>query len=369
VDNVHNATFEQKIQKVVSVVASMVCTPLSLSLSLSLFFALSLFLSLFFSPSFSRHHYILTTHTHHALQIRFLFQVGLQPAPRRAHTYRLKSAPDSEALQSIYAAEAFVVEKIMLDTDAAMEVGEVGEDVDETAVPEDEGEGEPVFQIAASDSISVTAASLPDECARNSATAQTDKSSEPPLDGATESPAENMNMASDTDNNAEAEEGADEQQVDYEYSFVRKRYILPQPGQGSLKRNKPSYGLTNVRKLVNGQEIETKQVIHARMFQQLTKYADPTRHIVKQRRYCFLWQKQSFTVSEYVSPQNGLWILKVQTEANSQVTLPPELAKVTMQYSASLTELSAGDELAKSLHGSDQAELSAHKLSLRSAEP
>lgn len=42
-----------------------------------------------------------------------------------------------------------------------------------------------------------------------------------------------------------------------------------------------------------------------------------------QRRYCFLWEMQSFHIYEYITPQRGLWVLLCQSEGSP--VLPPFL--------------------------------------------
>lgn len=95
------------------------------------------------------------------------------------------------------------------------------------------------------------------------------------------------------------------------YSFVRRR------SQGGFH----AYGLTTVKLLESGEKVELKQVISARMYSILSNSADPTRDVVKQRRYCFLWEQQSCHIYEYLEPNNGIWTLLCQSEG--EPILPP----------------------------------------------
>lgn len=95
---------------------------------------------------------------------------------------------------------------------------------------------------------------------------------------------------------------------------IRKR------SQGRLS----SYGLTVVRLLPSGEKVELKQVISAKMYNTLAaSAADKERAVIHQKRFCFLWETQSFHVYQYVTPQAGLWLLFCQSEGTPH--LPPFL--------------------------------------------
>ncbi len=96
----------------------------------------------------------------------------------------------------------------------------------------------------------------------------------------------------------------------HQYSFLRKR------SQGKLH----SYGLTSVAKLdSDGTKVELKKIIDRRMYQALANtQACEDRHILRQNRYCFLWEHQSFTVIEQTFP-NPLWILQIQCEGEPRM--------------------------------------------------
>lgn len=97
------------------------------------------------------------------------------------------------------------------------------------------------------------------------------------------------------------------------YSFVRRRT------QGKMQ----SFGLTTVKRFAaTGEKMELKQVISNRMYNLLARSSDKTRHVVRQRRYCFLYLQQSFQIIEYLNPQINLWILRVQCEGEPK--LPPD---------------------------------------------
>jgi len=75
------------------------------------------------------------------------------------------------------------------------------------------------------------------------------------------------------------------------YSFIRKR----------SQNMSHSYGLTTVKKLENGEVVELKNVITSRVYDFLKRTAsDKTRHVMLQKRYYFLWNKQSFQLYEHL---------------------------------------------------------------------
>jgi len=96
----------------------------------------------------------------------------------------------------------------------------------------------------------------------------------------------------------------------HQYSFLRKR------SQG----NHHSYGITSVAKLdSDGSKVELKKIIDRRMYQALANtQACEDRYILRQNRYCFLWEHQSFTVIEQTFP-SSLWILQIQCEGEPRM--------------------------------------------------
>ena len=97
------------------------------------------------------------------------------------------------------------------------------------------------------------------------------------------------------------------------YSFIRRRSV------GAFH----AHGLTTVKRLPSGELVELKQVITARMYAILSNSADPRREIVRQKRYCFQWERQSFHVYEYLQPKAGIYVLHCQSE--SDPSIPPFL--------------------------------------------
>ncbi len=100
------------------------------------------------------------------------------------------------------------------------------------------------------------------------------------------------------------------------YSFIRKR------SQGGMH----AYGITNVIKLENGEKAELKQVISAREYTALSKLKDPQRYVLRQKRYCFLWEKQSFHIYEYLSPESLVGKLFLFCQSEGEPILPPFLS-------------------------------------------
>ena len=96
------------------------------------------------------------------------------------------------------------------------------------------------------------------------------------------------------------------------YSFIRKR-----------SQNKShSYGLTTVKQLDNGEIVELKNVITARVYGFLKRTsADPTRHIMLQKRYYFLWNKQSFQLYEHLFEDSTA---NFSSESNAAAASPPQ---------------------------------------------
>lgn len=99
------------------------------------------------------------------------------------------------------------------------------------------------------------------------------------------------------------------------YSFVRRR------SQGGFH----AYGLTTVKLLDSGEKVELKQVISKRMYHMLTRNGDDKRHAVIQRRYCFLWEAQSFHIYEYLAPANSLGLYTLLCQCEGEPRIPPFL--------------------------------------------
>jgi predicted ATPase len=105
------------------------------------------------------------------------------------------------------------------------------------------------------------------------------------------------------------------------YSFVRRR------SQGGFH----AYGLTTVKLLESGEKVELKQVISKRMYNMLTRNGDDKRHAVIQRRYCFLWEDQSFHIYEYLAPEETLGIFTLLCQCEGEPRIPPFLKVGSLQ--------------------------------------
>ena len=108
------------------------------------------------------------------------------------------------------------------------------------------------------------------------------------------------------------------------YVFIRQRSSIDNAG----KRLGSVYQFTTAH--WKGDElIEQKRIISKREYATYYLARDEGRHIVKQRRISFLYDKQSFTVHIFRSPKKGLCILHAQVEASAngepEVELPPFL--------------------------------------------
>lgn len=198
--------------------------------------------------------------------------VGLPSLTRRSHKYPLLAPPDINQLPNV---QIFTVEKIML---------EKGVGAAPTARE----------RRARASSVENVFSSSSD--ATNTASSVTFSN-------------EDVGMSLEEDK-AEDEEGSGDQVL---YSFIRKRSIS----------GFDAYGLTTVKMLSTGEQVELKQVITKRMYQILSNSADPSRDVVHQRRYCFQWERQSFHVYEYLGSRSGIWVCLCQSESAPKI--PPFL--------------------------------------------
>ena len=103
------------------------------------------------------------------------------------------------------------------------------------------------------------------------------------------------------------------------HSFLRKR----------TQGKQSAYAMTTLRILPSGEKIELKQNLSKRMYYLLRdSYKDPRRHVLRQRRYFFLHEKQSFQLIESVFPADGLWTMRIQSNDDAPA-LPQWLHSVT----------------------------------------
>jgi AAA domain len=113
-----------------------------------------------------------------------------------------------------------------------------------------------------------------------------------------------------------------------DYSFIRCRSSVDHlTGKilGSV------YQITSVTRGNNSEMIELKRIITYREYSSAFQNRDLRRHIIRQRRISFLYEKQSFNVHIYESPFSDINILHAQVEpTNAQsantVIIPPFLA-------------------------------------------
>ena len=202
--------------------------------------------------------------------------VGLPSLTRRTHKYNLLSPVDITSLPSELNVQIFDVEKIMLEEG----VGAAGDGSQRRGRASSLGSASGIpdrYSVSTAEDIDLTTPSFED-------------AAEPEVPTAT---------------------GNDDVVL---YSFIRRRSL----GQFH------AYGLTTVKRLPTGELVELKQVITARMYAILSNSADPTREIVRQKRYCFQWERQSFHIYEYLAPKAGIWVLHCQSE--SDPVIPPFLS-------------------------------------------
>lgn len=210
--------------------------------------------------------------------------VGLQPAPRKTHVFRLNALPDVSDLPAD--CRVFKVVKTMLE-------------VDEDDQEEEEG---PLF--------SGYELGPPRSPLGGPMLGGEGRPDTPPPAGGM--PLRRALSGFSNFGTDEASVGEDAGKI--LYSFVRKRSSAN--GDGA-----DAYGLTTVRELPGGEVVETKQVIGKRVYEILGRSADPSRVEIKQRRYCFIWKRMACSIIEYVSPRKGLIVLRCQCEGEPE--LPP----------------------------------------------
>ena len=203
--------------------------------------------------------------------------VGLPSLTRRSYKYRLKNVPD---LTKIASMQVFEVEKIMLEDGVGAEPNKRSRSRSRTG-----SMGSPPRQTRSS---SVTG-----------------------------SVGEDASVGDDS-----ATAGDDFAVL---YSFIRRR------SQGGFH----AYGLTTVKQMPSGEEVELKQVISKRMYTILSNNADQSRSVIRQRRYCFQWERQSFHIYEYLEPVSNFWTLQCQAEA--EPVLPDFLEVIPITVGGSQT--------------------------------
>ena len=213
--------------------------------------------------------------------------VGLPSLTRRSYKYSLNTRPD---LSSIPGLQEFDVEKIMLEEG----VGAVNSASVRTR---SRSRGESLGSPPRPGRGSAVGVGTSPSSEKGSA--------EPVVDSEVTASDITVSQVSIT---ATSEEAAEDEFVVL-YSFIRRR------SQGGFH----AHGLTTVKQLPSGEKVELKQVISARMYNILASNADPSRSIVRQKRYCFQWERQSFHVYEYVEPVGGIWTLLCQAEAEPAI--------------------------------------------------
>jgi predicted ATPase len=208
--------------------------------------------------------------------------VGLPSLTRRSYKYSLNSIPD---LSQITGLQEFEVEKIMLE----------------------EGVG------AVSSGLT-----------RSRARSRGESLGSPPRNFQNKSSTSPSGETSTTVSALDSEDMITTSEDEFQvlYSFIRRR------SQGSFH----AHGLTTVKQLPSGEKVELKQVISGRMYNILASSADPNHHIVRQKRYCFQYERQSFHIYEYIEPVAGIWTVLCQAEAEPTI---PDFLDVGPELSSS----------------------------------
>jgi predicted ATPase len=113
---------------------------------------------------------------------------------------------------------------------------------------------------------------------------------------------------------------------DANYAFIRRRTSVNKKTGAKMGS---VYQITKVQKIMtseNGDQalVEQKRIIGEREYNEAFLTRDRNRHIVRQRRISFLYEKQSFTIHIYEAPVNNVNLLHAQVEGED-VILPPFL--------------------------------------------
>jgi hypothetical protein len=116
-----------------------------------------------------------------------------------------------------------------------------------------------------------------------------------------------------------------------DYSFIRRRSSVDH-ATGNVIGS--VYQITSVSRGSNNELIELKRIITHREYATAFQNRDLQRHIIRQRRISFLYEKQSFNVHMYEAPVADLNILHAQVETSNQddnttalvVNMPPFLS-------------------------------------------
>ena len=115
-----------------------------------------------------------------------------------------------------------------------------------------------------------------------------------------------------------------------DYSFIRRRSSVDLVSGNVIGS---VYQITSVTRGSNNELIELKRIITHREYATAFQNRDLKRHIIRQRRISFLYEKQSFNVHMYESPVSDLNVLHAQVETSNSddhtahaVNMPPFLS-------------------------------------------
>lgn len=107
----------------------------------------------------------------------------------------------------------------------------------------------------------------------------------------------------------------DEKKQELQYSFIRRR----------SQKGFSVYGHTTVSTHPSGERVEVKRIITKREYEWMkSMYADASRNVIIQKRYCFLWQGKTYSLYRYMEPLHSLFILHCQAAWSPKESLQPE---------------------------------------------
>jgi CYTH domain-containing protein/predicted ATPase len=118
--------------------------------------------------------------------------------------------------------------------------------------------------------------------------------------------------------------------VPYSFVDIEQSYIVsPDLGEEVRIRRRSKdqsslYYLTRKRRLAPGKSVEIEEMISWQRYFELLALRDPTRGVVKKRRYCFLYKNQYFELDIFGNFPKSLCLLEIElTEEQQEVNLPP----------------------------------------------
>lgn len=100
-----------------------------------------------------------------------------------------------------------------------------------------------------------------------------------------------------------------------QYSFIRRR----------SQKGFSVYGHTTVSTHPSGERVEVKRIITKREYEWMkSMYADTSRNVIIQKRYCFLWEGKTYSLYRYMEPLHSVFILHCQAAWSPKDSQPED---------------------------------------------